>query len=201
LNAQHNAGLAHTSTTYGGTHPEIDRKHEGATGGHTTYGGTHPEIDRKHQAAGAGAAGVGAAGVYGGGSALTDDKHERKLQQAREDEAEKGGDHGEKKPSLIQKILHPGSHGKDKDHEDKKHDSEHKERHHDQVRAEKEVHDNSRLSSEGHREHGHVKTTVDEKGHTKLHKDPPPSHPAAQASSAGVAGPDWDAVNQANRTS
>jgi len=45
------------------------------------------------------------------------DKHERKLQKAREEEAEIGGDRGaETKPSLIEKILHPFHH-KDKEHD------------------------------------------------------------------------------------
>jgi hypothetical protein len=45
------------------------------------------------------------------------DKHERKLQKAREEEAEIGGDRGaETKPSLIEKILHPFHH-KDQEHD------------------------------------------------------------------------------------
>ncbi|KAK3624352.1 hypothetical protein LTR56_021070 [Elasticomyces elasticus] len=43
------------------------------------------------------------------------EKHEHELQKAREKEAAKGGDHGEKKESFLHKILHPGH--KDK-HED-----------------------------------------------------------------------------------
>jgi hypothetical protein len=117
-------------------------------------------------------------------------KHEKKLQKAREEQYEAGGDYGEKKPSLIQKILHPHGHGKD-DKEERR-SGEH-------VRDDRISQDLSRLSVEGDREHSHPKTTVDEKGHTKLHKDPPPHHPAAQAQ-AGVAGPDWDAVNEASRT-
>jgi hypothetical protein len=45
------------------------------------------------------------------------DKHERKLEKARQEEAEIGGDRGsETKPSLVEKILHPFHH-KDKEHE------------------------------------------------------------------------------------
>ncbi|KAK3623727.1 hypothetical protein LTR22_024279 [Elasticomyces elasticus] len=36
------------------------------------------------------------------------EKHEHELQKAREKEAAKGGDHGEKKESFLHKILHPG---------------------------------------------------------------------------------------------
>ncbi|KAK4550423.1 hypothetical protein LTR36_000001, partial [Oleoguttula mirabilis] len=38
----------------------------------------------------------------------TDDKHEKELQKAREKEAAKGGDHGEKKEGFLHKLLHHG---------------------------------------------------------------------------------------------
>ncbi|KAK5128855.1 hypothetical protein LTR85_000188 [Meristemomyces frigidus] len=38
----------------------------------------------------------------------TDDKHEKDLQKAREEEAAKGGDHGEKKEGFLHKLLHHG---------------------------------------------------------------------------------------------
>ncbi|KAF2769417.1 hypothetical protein EJ03DRAFT_96916 [Teratosphaeria nubilosa] len=44
-----------------------------------------------------------------------EEKHERELQQAREREAAVGGDRGEKKESLIHRILHPGSHKHEKE--------------------------------------------------------------------------------------
>lgn len=42
-----------------------------------------------------------------------DDKHAKDLEKAREEEAKKGGDRGEKKEGLLHRILHPG-HNKDK---------------------------------------------------------------------------------------
>jgi len=61
-----------------------------------------------------------AAALYGTDNSL-DSKTEQKLQQAREEVAAEGGDRGEKKPSLIQRILHPGQ----KSHETHGHEHAH----------------------------------------------------------------------------
>ncbi|KAI7461389.1 hypothetical protein KC351_g16828 [Hortaea werneckii] len=44
------------------------------------------------------------------------EKHERELEKARHEQAEKGGDHGEKKHGLLHKIFHP--HDKEKHRDD-----------------------------------------------------------------------------------
>jgi len=49
------------------------------------------------------------------------EKHEQKLEQAREEEAEKGGDHGEKKHGFLYNILHPSHKHKDGEHSHEKH--------------------------------------------------------------------------------
>lgn len=48
-----------------------------------------------------------------------EDKHERDLQKAREEEAARGGDHGEKKQGLLSRIMHP--HHKDKQGDESQH--------------------------------------------------------------------------------
>jgi len=69
-----------------------------SAGHHENTTGTHGNTTSSAGAASA---------VYGTENHL-DPKTERKLQQAREEVAAEGGDHGEKKSSLIQRILHPG---------------------------------------------------------------------------------------------
>ncbi|RMX85867.1 hypothetical protein D0869_03501 [Hortaea werneckii] len=57
------------------------------------------------------------------------ERHERELEKARQEQAEKGGDHGEKKHGLLYKIFHPHDKEKHRDDSrrsspsDKKHDS------------------------------------------------------------------------------
>ena len=74
-----------------------------------------------------------------------EDKHEKELEKAREKEAAKASDHGEKKEGFLHKILHPGHKDKDADHgmnahEKSLHDKHEHERAQEGVLANEPVH-------------------------------------------------------------
>ncbi|KAI9705656.1 MAG: hypothetical protein M1820_005066 [Bogoriella megaspora] len=117
---------------------------------------------RSHSGRDAAVAGAGA-----GAAGLAAEEHDRSKEPSPPIEE---ADDKTKKPSLIQKILHP--------HKSKE----------AQTAAEAEAAENERIirGKADDYNHGRVSTegdsrvTTDEKGHHKLHKDPPANHPAAQ---------------------